>query len=79
LQKLGGAAVILSTLTDADTLDGCNGGLGPNGKLIIVGVPDKPIEVNAIPLILGNRSIRGWASGTGMDSEDTLNFSALTG
>jgi D-arabinose 1-dehydrogenase-like Zn-dependent alcohol dehydrogenase len=54
-------------------------GLGPNGKLIIVGVPEKPFEVGAVPLIMGNRSIAGWASGTGMDSEDTLNFSALTG
>jgi len=42
-------------------------------------VPEKPIEVSTIPLIMGNREIRGWASGTGMDSEDTLNFSALTG
>ena len=53
------------------------GGLGPNGKLVILGVPDKPFEANAIPLVMGNRSIAGWASGTGMDSEDTLNFSAL--
>jgi len=79
LQKLGGAAVILSTLTDADSLAKAVGGLGPNGKLIIVGAPSKGFEVSAIPLIMGNREIRGWASGTGMDSEDTLNFSALTG
>jgi len=79
LQKLGGASVILSTLTDADTLAKAVGGLGPNGKLIIVGVPDKPIEMSVLPLIMGNREVRGWASGTGMDSEDTLNFSALTG
>jgi D-arabinose 1-dehydrogenase-like Zn-dependent alcohol dehydrogenase len=79
LQKLGGAAVILSTLTDAPSLTQAVGGLAPNGKLIIVGVPEKPFEVSAIPLVMGNREIRGWASGTGMDSEDTLNFSALTG
>jgi D-arabinose 1-dehydrogenase-like Zn-dependent alcohol dehydrogenase len=79
LQKLGGAAVILSTLTDAATLAAAVGGLGPNGKLIIVGVPDKPIDVNVIPLVMGHRSIKGWPSGTGMDSEDTLNFSVLTG
>jgi D-arabinose 1-dehydrogenase-like Zn-dependent alcohol dehydrogenase len=79
LQKMGGADVILSTLTDAPTLTQAVGGLGPNGRLIIVGVPDKPFEASAIPLIMGNREIRGWASGTGMDSEDTLNFSALTG
>ena len=79
LQKLGGAAVILSTLTAADALAAAVGGLGLNGRLIIVGVPEKPFEVSGLPLILGNREIRGWASGTGMDSEDTLNFSALTG
>jgi D-arabinose 1-dehydrogenase-like Zn-dependent alcohol dehydrogenase len=79
LQKLGGASVILSTVTDAPTLAGAVNGLGPNGKLIINGVPDKPFEVGAIPLIMGRRSIVGWPSGTGMDSEDTLNFSALAG
>jgi len=79
LQKLGGAAVILSTLTDAGALGTAVGGLAPNGRLIIVGVPEKPIAVNTLPLIMGNREVRGWASGTGMDSEDTLNFSALTG
>ena len=79
LQKLGGATVILSTLTSADALAAAVGGLAPAGKLIILGVPDKPLNVDTIPLILGHRSIVGWPSGTGMDSEDTLNFSALTG
>jgi len=79
LQKLGGAAVILSTVTDAGTLAAAVNGLGLNGKLIINGVPDKPFELSTLPLIMGRRSIVGWPSGTGMDSEDTLNFSALTG
>ena len=79
LQKLGGATVILSTLTNAESLTTAIGGLGPNGKLVILGVPDKPFEVSTIPLVMGNRSIAGWTSGTGMDSEDTLNFSALAG
>ncbi len=79
LQKLGGATVILSTLTSADALKWAVNGLGPNGKLIINGVPENEWDVNAIPLILGHRSIVGWPSGTGMDSEDTLNFSALAG
>ena len=79
LQKLGGAKVILSTLTSAEALASAVGGLGPGGKLIINGVPDKPFEVNALALIGGRRSIVGWPSGTGMDSEDTLNFSALAG
>jgi D-arabinose 1-dehydrogenase-like Zn-dependent alcohol dehydrogenase len=79
LQKLGGAKVILSTLTDAASLSAAVNGLGANGKLVIVGVPEKPFDVNVMPLIAGSRSIIGWYSGTGMDSEDTLNFSALAG
>jgi alcohol dehydrogenase/propanol-preferring alcohol dehydrogenase len=79
LQKLGGASVILSTLTNADALTAAVNGLAPNGKLIVVGVPDKQFEVNAVQLLMGRRSIAGWPSGTGMDSEDTLNFSALAG
>ena len=79
LQKLGGATVILATVTNADALAGAVGGLAPAGKLIINGVPDKPLNVDTVPLILGRRSVIGWPSGTGMDSEDTLKFSALTG
>jgi D-arabinose 1-dehydrogenase-like Zn-dependent alcohol dehydrogenase len=79
LQKLGGANVILSTLTSADALAGAVSGLAPGGKLIINGVPEKAWELNALPLILGRRSVIGWPSGSGMDSEDTLNFSALAG
>lgn len=79
LQKLGGASVILSTVTSGDALQAVMGGLGANGKLIINGVPDKPLAVNAIGMIGRRQSVVGWPSGSGMDSEDTLNFSALTG
>jgi D-arabinose 1-dehydrogenase-like Zn-dependent alcohol dehydrogenase len=79
LQKLGGAVVILSTLTDAGALAAAVDGLAPAGKLIINGVPEKPLNVNTVPMIIGRRSIIGWPAGTAMDSEDTLNFSALTG
>jgi alcohol dehydrogenase len=80
LQKLGGAQIILSTLTSAKALAWALDGLAPAGKLIVVGAPeDGPIIVNALPLLLGRRTVAGWPSGTGMDSEDTLNFSALTG
>lgn len=79
LQKLGGAAVILSTVTSTDGLTEAINGLGPNGKLIINGVPDKAWDVSAIPMVLNRLSIVGWPSGTAMDSEDTLNFSAMAG
>jgi D-arabinose 1-dehydrogenase-like Zn-dependent alcohol dehydrogenase len=79
LQKLGGAKVILSTVTSAQALEWTLYGLAPAGKLVIVGAPETAITVNPFPLILGRRTVMGWPSGTGMDSEDTLNFSALTG
>jgi D-arabinose 1-dehydrogenase-like Zn-dependent alcohol dehydrogenase len=79
LQKLGGATVILSTVTSASALEAVTAGLKEAGKLIVLGVPEKPFTVNAMVLIGGARSIVGWPSGTGIDSEDTLNFSALTG
>jgi D-arabinose 1-dehydrogenase-like Zn-dependent alcohol dehydrogenase len=79
LKKLGGANVILSTLTSAKALEWTLDGLAPTGKLIVVGAPDGPIVINPFPLLLGRRTVMGWPSGTGMDSEDTLKFSALTG
>lgn len=80
LKKLGGAKIILSTLTSAKALEWALDGLAPTGKLIVVGAPeDGPLTVNAFPLLLGRRTVAGWPSGTGMDSEDTLKFSALTG
>jgi D-arabinose 1-dehydrogenase-like Zn-dependent alcohol dehydrogenase len=79
LQKIGGADVILSTVTSADGVEPLAAGLKEKGKLIVLGVPERPLKIDAIPLILGERSIAGWPAGTGMDSEDTLNFSARTG
>ncbi len=54
------------------------GGLGARGKLIVVGASGDPLTVTPGQLIGGNRSIHGHASGTSMDSQDTLAFSALT-
>jgi D-arabinose 1-dehydrogenase-like Zn-dependent alcohol dehydrogenase len=79
LQKLGGATVILSTVTSASAMEAVLGGLKEDGKLVLLGVPEKPLAANAVPLIIGRRSIAGWPSGTAMDSEDTMNFSARTG
>jgi D-arabinose 1-dehydrogenase-like Zn-dependent alcohol dehydrogenase len=79
LEKLGGAKIILSTVTSGKAVNATVGGLGINGKLILVGNPDQPLEVPARLLIGGRRSISGWPSGSPIDSEDTLNFSALTG
>ena len=75
LAKLGGAKVILATVTDAKTMTSVLGGLGIDGKLMVVGASGEPIEVSPIMLIGQRRSIAGWPSGTASDSEDTLKFS----
>jgi D-arabinose 1-dehydrogenase-like Zn-dependent alcohol dehydrogenase len=79
LQKLGGARTIIATVTDADTMSASIGGLGHQGKLVILGVPGDPLKVPAVPLILQKRAVAGWPSGTSIDSEDTLKFSSLFG
>jgi D-arabinose 1-dehydrogenase-like Zn-dependent alcohol dehydrogenase len=79
LQKIGGANIVLSTVTSAKALEWVIDGLAPAGKFILVGAPDGPVVINPFPMLLGRRTVAGWPSGTGMDSEDTLNFSALTG
>jgi D-arabinose 1-dehydrogenase-like Zn-dependent alcohol dehydrogenase len=79
LEKLGGAKVILSTVTSGKAVNAAMGGLGINGKLILVGNPDQTLEVTGRLLIAGRRSISGWPSGSPIDSQDTLSFCALTG
>ena len=77
LTRLGGAKVILATVTDAKTMSSVIGGLGIDGKLMVVGASGEPIEVSPLQLIGARRSISGWPSGTSADSEDTLKFSLL--
>jgi D-arabinose 1-dehydrogenase-like Zn-dependent alcohol dehydrogenase len=79
LQKLGGAQVILATAPSSKAMSELINGLGPNGKLMVVGVTFDPIEVTPAQLISGSRTIQGWASGTPTDAEDTLRFAELTG
>ena len=78
LSALGGARVILATVTDSKTMSAAVNGLGIDGRLVIVGASVEPIEVSPFQLIPGRRSIAGWPSGTAPDSEDTMNFSVLT-
>jgi D-arabinose 1-dehydrogenase-like Zn-dependent alcohol dehydrogenase len=75
LTKLGGAKVILSTVTDAKSMSSVVAGLGIDGKLLVLGASAEPIEVSSLLLIGARRSIAGWPSGTAPDSEDTLKFS----
>ena len=75
LTQLGGAKVILATVTDAKSMSAAIGGLGIDGKLLVVGASGEAIEVPPLMLIGARRSVAGWPSGTSIDSEDTLNFS----
>ena len=79
LQKLGGAQVILATAPNSKAMSQLIDGLGPNGKLMVIGATFDPIEVTPIQLISGSRTIQGWAAGTPADSEDTLRFAELSG
>jgi len=79
LLKLGGAKVILATVTSGAAMSAALGGLGVNGKLVILGAAAEPLQVPGIPLLLGRRSVVGWPSGNSIDSQDTLAFSQLTG
>ena len=79
LSRLGGASTVLSTVTDSAATTAAVGGLAARGRLVVVGVPEHPLEVSAVDLILASRLVAGHASGTAKDSEDTLRFAALTG
>jgi D-arabinose 1-dehydrogenase-like Zn-dependent alcohol dehydrogenase len=79
LNKLGGAKVILATVPSGKAMSAVLGGLSVNGKLIVIGASDEPIEASPTLLLSGRRSIVGWPSGTSIDSQDALSFSVLAG
>ena len=79
LNKLGGARVILCTAPSGKSMTPLFNGLGLHGEMITIGGSMEPIEVSPMQLIMMGRTVRGWASGSPIDSEETLNFCALTG
>jgi D-arabinose 1-dehydrogenase-like Zn-dependent alcohol dehydrogenase len=79
LQKLGGARVILATAPDAKSISVLVDGLKVAGKLLVIGATAEPLSISPFQIIQQRRTVQGWPSGTAMDSEDTLNFSALSG
>lgn len=78
LMKLGGADVVLATAPHSAAIASTVDGLRPRGKLVLVAAPHEPLTVNPFSLLSG-KSISGWPSGSAIDSEDTMRFSALTG
>jgi D-arabinose 1-dehydrogenase-like Zn-dependent alcohol dehydrogenase len=79
LQEMGGAQAILATAPSSKGMSELIDGLGPNGRLMVVGVDSNPIEVTPLQLISNTRTIQGWAAGTPPDCEDTLRCAELTG
>jgi D-arabinose 1-dehydrogenase-like Zn-dependent alcohol dehydrogenase len=78
LLKLGGAKVILATATSGEAMSAVQGGVAVNGTLLIVGAAES-MQVSPLSLLMGCRSVKGWYSGTSIDSQDTLAFSARSG
>ena len=76
LQAMGGADVILATAPHAKAIESVIDGLSPRGKLLLVAAPHDPFSVSAFSMLSG-KTIHGWPSGSSVDSEDTMNFSAL--
>lgn len=79
LQKLGGARVILATAPSSKAMSELINGLGPNGELLVIGADFEPIEVSPVQLIMGSKTIQGWAAGTPADTDDTLSFAEQSG
>ena len=78
LQKLGGARVILGTAPSAKAISSVVEGLSVDGNLLIPAAPNDPLSISVLPLIMARRQVSGWYSGTARDSQDTLEFSALS-
>jgi D-arabinose 1-dehydrogenase-like Zn-dependent alcohol dehydrogenase len=79
LQTFGGARVILATAPDSKSISALVNGLSSNGTLVLVGASPESLTVTPVQLISGRKAIQGWASGTATDSEDTMQFSSLSG
>ena len=79
LQKLGGARVILATAPNAQAISALVDGLAPGGLLLVPAAPAEPLTIGVFSLIMKRSSIAGWYSGTARDSQDTLEFSTLSG
>lgn len=78
LKALGGADVVLATAPNSEAIGSTVNGLKSRGKLLIVAAPFEPLSVSAMGLLSG-KTVAGWPSGSAIDSEDTMAFSALTG
>ena len=90
LQKMGGAAMIVTTAPNPTIFDSLIGGLAPFGKLLLLAgkwlshdtcmlmlifIVAGEATFNTIPMVTGGRTVTAWPSGQQHDSEDTIEFS----
>jgi len=76
LTKLGGADLVLATAPNSDAIGSTMDGLKARGKLLIVAAPFEPLKISAFGMLSG-KTIAGWSSGSAIDSEEAMAFSAL--
>ena len=79
LQKMGGAQVILATAPSDKAMTELLAGLGPNGKLLVIGASNEPMAVAPVQIIPGSLSLAGRYAGTAAGEEDTVRFAELSG
>ncbi|MGW3144054.1 MULTISPECIES: alcohol dehydrogenase catalytic domain-containing protein [Streptomyces] len=79
LESLGGAKVVLATVTNADAMSATIDGLGRRGELVMVGVSPDRLDVSPLQLLNNARKVYSHASGAAVDIQDTLRFAAQSG
>ncbi|MGW6376997.1 alcohol dehydrogenase catalytic domain-containing protein [Rhodococcus sp. NPDC055112] len=79
LRALGGAKVVLATVTNGDAMTATVDGLGRRGELIVAGATADVLRISGLQFITGTKRIYGHASGTALDTEATMRFAAQTG
>jgi alcohol dehydrogenase len=79
LQALGGAKVVLATITNSDAMSATIDGLARRGELVMVGVSPDPLTVTPVQLLTADRRVSAHSSGTAVDTQDTLRFASQSG
>lgn len=79
LQKLGGAKVIVCTADNPKIIAPLTEALATEGTLLMLAAGSGPVPINPLHLIMKKAMVKGWPSGSAMDSEDTLLFAHSQG
>ncbi|KAJ5171695.1 alcohol dehydrogenase [Penicillium capsulatum] len=76
LKRLGGASMIVATASNAQVVSPLVNGLGPLGKLLILGVGGD-VSLDTMTMVTRGLSVHGWPSGHALDSEEAIQFTEL--